>query len=56
MKFKVHKTKEAEKEFKKLADEQKNILNKDYKIVETKSISYEVAEKLGIFLATSLVQ
>jgi phage-related protein len=47
MKFKINKTKEAQKEFKKLPDEQKIILEKDYKIIETKGISYVNTRPLG---------
>lgn len=47
MKFKIKKTKEAEKEFKKLPNEQKVILEKDYKIVETKGIGYVHTRPLG---------
>ncbi len=40
MKFKVEKLKEAQKEFDGLAKKQQEILNEDYKIIETKGIEF----------------
>ncbi|MDD3420536.1 MAG: type II toxin-antitoxin system RelE/ParE family toxin [Candidatus Gastranaerophilales bacterium] len=47
MKFKVSKTKVAEKEFKALHKEQREILNTDYKIIETKGIEFVKVRPLG---------
>jgi len=47
MKFNVCKTKEAQKEFDKLSNEQKAILKKDYNIIESKGISYVLTRPLG---------
>jgi len=40
VKFKVEKLKEAQKEFDGLAKKQQEILNEDYKIIETKGIEF----------------
>ena len=40
MKFKVEKLKEAQKEFDSLSKKQREILDEDYKIIQTKGIEY----------------
>ena len=40
MKFNVEKLKEAQKEFENLSKKQQEILNDDYKIIQTKGIEY----------------
>lgn len=51
MKFKVEKTKEAQKDFESLSKEQQKLLNADYKNIETKGLETVITRYLdtGIF-------